>query len=109
MTAPPAGSGQLAHNVYFTLHDRSDAAVERLLSAIHELLSGHEGTLFFAAGRLVPDLKRPVNDLEFDVSLHVVFADRAAHDRYQVHPRHERFIAENRAGWAKVRVFDSYV
>ena len=33
--------------------------------------------------------------------------DRAAHDRYQVHPRHQAFIAENKAHWKNVRVFDA--
>ena len=107
MTVNPAQ--RLAHNVYFTLHDRSKAAIAASSRRIQELLTGHEGTLFFAAGRLVPDLARPVNDRDFDVGLHLVFVDRAAHDRYQTDPRHKRFIDENKADWAKVRVFDSYV
>ena len=35
--------------------------------------------------------------------------DKAAHDKYQNDQRHIQFINENKAGWAKVRVFDSYV
>ena len=41
------------------------------------------------------------------MALHLVFADKAAHDKYQDHPEHLKFIEENKAVWAKVRVFDS--
>jgi hypothetical protein len=99
----------LAHIVYFTLKDRSPAAVEKMVAACQKYLTGHPGTLYFAAGTLVPDLTRPVNQLDFDVALHVVFDSREAHDAYQVAPRHQQFIDENKPNWEKVRVFDSYV
>ena len=60
-------------------------------------------------GTLAREFARPVNDREFDVALHITFQDRAAHDRYQEHPRHKQFIAEQQANWKKVRVFDSMV
>ena len=64
---------------------------------------------YFAAGVLCPELDRPVNDRNFDVSLQVVFTSKAAHDDYQKAERHQRFIEENRANWKTVRVFDSWV
>ena len=97
----------LTHSVFFTLHDNSPAKRDELVAACHKHLTGHDGTVFFAAGQLAEGLDRPVNDLDFDVALHVVFADRAAHDRYQEHPRHGQFIAENKANWKQVRVFDA--
>jgi hypothetical protein len=99
----------IAHNVYFKLHDQSEAAREKLLTACKTYLTGHPGVVFFAAGTLEPELDRPVNDRDFDVALHLVFATRKDHDDYQVAPRHEQFIAENKPTWAKVRVFDSIV
>jgi hypothetical protein len=99
----------LSHSVYFTLEDNSDTARSQLVAACHEYLSGHEGTVLFAAGTVVPDLDRPVNDRQFDVALNVVFADRAAHDAYQQHPRHLQFIEENKSNWKQVRVFDAMV
>jgi hypothetical protein len=99
----------LGHMVYFTLKDRSLAAVEKMVEACKKYLTGHPGTVFFAAGTLVPDLTRPVNQLDFDVALQVVFDSREAHDAYQVHPRHQQFIEENKPGWERVRVFDAYV
>jgi phosphoenolpyruvate carboxykinase (ATP) len=35
------------------------------------------------------------------------WADKAAHDAYQVTPKHQQFAAENKANWKKVRVFDA--
>ena len=99
----------LGHMVYFTLKDRSEAAITKLVSDCKTYLSGHPGTKFFAAGTLVPDLTRPVNQTDFDVALHVVFESRAAHDAYQTHPRHLEFISTNKPNWDKVRVFDAYV
>lgn len=97
---------KLAHHVFFTLSDRSVASQQRLVEACQKYLDGHEGVCDFSVGVREPDLDRPVN-ADFDVSLHVVFVDRAAHDRYQTAPRHLQFIEEQKPGWAEVRVFDS--
>jgi hypothetical protein len=97
----------LAHNVYFALKERSPSARQRLLEAIRKYLTGHPGTVFFAAGTLAEGLNRPVNDRDFDVALHLVFENQAAHDAYQVTPLHQQFIRENQDTWARVRVFDS--
>jgi hypothetical protein len=99
----------LAHNVFFTLNDNSDAARNKLIEACRRHLAGHPGTLFFAVGTIAAELARPVNDRQFDVALHVVFDGKATHDAYQEHPRHSRFIEESKANWKQVRVFDSYV
>ncbi|HAY81919.1 MAG TPA: stress responsive protein [Planctomycetaceae bacterium] len=100
---------QLGHMVYFTLKDSSAAAIETLVAAAKNYLSGHPGTVYFGAGTLVSDLDRPVNQRDFHVALHVVFESRAAHDAYQTHERHLQFIAENKDNWEAVKVFDAYV
>jgi hypothetical protein len=104
-----AAAPQLAHMVYFTLNDSSDAAREKLVAACTKYLSGHEGTVHFSVGKRAVEFNRDVNDKEFDVALHLVFESKAAHDQYQSHPRHQAFIDENATSWAKVRVFDSYL
>ncbi|HUY92331.1 MAG TPA: Dabb family protein [Pirellulales bacterium] len=96
----------LVHNVFFSLKEPTDANGKKLVAACHKYLSDHPGTVFYAAGTLA-DLDRPVNDRDFDVGLHVIFEDRASHDAYQTAPKHLQFIEENKADWAKVRVFDS--
>jgi Stress responsive A/B Barrel Domain len=99
----------LCHDVYFTLKDRSPAAVDALVAACKKYLTVQPGIVFFCCGKLEPELAREVNDRGFDVALHVVFTDRAAHDAYQSDDMHNRFIAEMKPNWAKVRVFDSLV
>jgi hypothetical protein len=100
---------RLAHNVFFTLKDKAPAKVEELVAACHTYLNVQPGIVFFAAGPLCGDLAREVNDRDWDVGLHLVFIDKAAHDAYQDDPTHNRFIDEMRYNWAKVRVFDSFV
>lgn len=95
--------------VYFALNDRSQPAIDKLLADCRKYLTDHPGLVFFAVGTVVPDLTRPVNQTDFDVALQTVFADRAAHDAYQTAPRHLQFIAENKANWQNVRVFDANV
>ena len=99
----------LAHNVYFLLNDRSDAAKQQMLDACEKYLAPHPGVVFFACGTLAADLTREVNDRDFDIGLHIVFQTKADHDRYQPSALHQQFIQENRANWKKVRVFDSIV
>lgn len=99
----------LSHDVFFTLKDNSPAAKKKLVDACKKYLSGHEGEVFFSVGTLAESLKREVNDVNFDVALHIVFKDQAAHDKYQDAKRHIQFIDENKDNWKKVRVFDSFV
>jgi hypothetical protein len=106
MTAP---APMVVHNVFFALHDNSPQARAKLVDACREYLAGHPGTVYFGAGVLCESLARPVNDREFDVALHVMFRSMADHDAYQRHPRHQKFIEENKPTWKKVRVFDSEV
>ena len=100
---------RLAHNVFFKLKDNSAAKVQALVDACKKYLNVQPGIVFFAAGTLCADLTRDVNDRNWDVGLHLVFVDKAAHDAYQEDATHNRFIDENRANWAAVRVFDSLV
>ena len=102
-------SKSLAHIVYFTLKDRSEAAQDALVAACHEYLNNHPGTLHFSAGRRAKAYQRDVNDTQHDVGLVLVFATEADHDRYQTSDRHEEFISGQSDNWAEVRVFDTLV
>ncbi len=99
----------LSHDVFFSLTDKSPEAAARLVWACHHYLSAHDGIVHFTAGARETSLDREVNDQDFEVALHVVFADRAAHDAYQDAPGHHAFIEENSDVWTSVRVFDSTV
>lgn len=102
-------ASMIAHNVYFSLHESTPSARAQLVAACKKYLTGHPGTVFYAAGIVCAELNRPVNDLDYDVGLHLVFKTMADHDAYQEAPRHHEFINENKATWKKVRVFDSVV
>ena len=102
-------SGYLVHDVYFTLKDKSPEAKAAFVQACQKYLAGHKGAVWFAAGVRGQEFRRPVNDQEFDVALQLIFKDKAAHDTYQEHPRHVKFIEENNDKWTKVRVYDWYL
>ncbi len=102
-------TSRLAHNVFFKLKDASEANVAALVAACKRHLNVQPGILFFAAGPICKELKRDVNDRDWDVGLHLVFDSKASHDNYQVDPDHVKFVDANKPTWAGVRVFDSYV
>jgi hypothetical protein len=102
-----AGGPMIGHMVYFKLKDATPEARAKLVAACDKYLANHDGVVLYSAGVLGDSFKREVNDRDWDVALHLVFADRAAHDKYQDHPEHLKFIDENKASWGKVRVFDS--
>jgi hypothetical protein len=99
----------LCHNVFFTLKDKSPAAADALVAACKKYLTVQPGIVFFCCGKVDATLDREVNDRAWDVGLHVVFTDRAAHDAYQEDATHNQFIAEMKGNWSQVRVFDSLV
>jgi len=99
----------IGHMVYFTLTDNSPAKARELVAACERYLSKHPGEAFFAAGVRALAFTRDVNVQDWDVALHIVFKTQADHDVYQDAPRHQQYIAENKANWKQVRVFDSEV
>jgi hypothetical protein len=100
---------QIGHMVFFTLKDGTPENRKKLVEACKKYLAGHDGTVYFSPGAISDHFKREVNDRDWDVALHLVFKDKAAHDKYQEHERHVKFVEEYRDGWKKVRVFDSEV
>jgi hypothetical protein len=107
--APKEAQHMLSHDVYFSLKDNSPQAKQKLIAACKKYLTNHSGAVHFAVGALAEEMKREVNDRDFDVALHVVFKSKAAHDQYAESERHQAFIKETKDNWTKVRVFDSYV
>ena len=95
--------------VFFTLIESSDETVQILIEACHHYLTDHDGVVYYSAGPRGEEFTRPVNNQTYDVGLHVVFQDKAAHDVYQTHPRHLAFIEANNETWKNVEIFDSYV
>jgi hypothetical protein len=103
---PASKESMLAHMVFFTLKDSNDENRKKLVDAAKEYLGEHPGEVYFSVGTMT-DLKQPVSVTDFDVALHVVFENKAAHDKYLVSPRHLKFVAVAKALDKSVRVFDS--
>jgi len=99
----------IAHNVYLTLNDNSEVARDELVGDCERYLAGHPGIVSLACGMLAADHVRPVNVRDFDVSLHIVFEDKEAHDNYQAAASHIRFVEKHKGNWKQVRVFDTEV
>lgn len=106
---PQKAGPQIGHMVFFKLKDPTPENRQKLVAACKKYLAEHEGTVYFAAGVIGDEFKREVNDRDWDVALHLVFANKSAHDKYAGHPEHLQFIDENKETWAKVRVFDSEI
>jgi len=98
----------LAHNVYFALKDNSDEAKKKFNESCKKYLSQHAGLVFFAVGS---SIKSPgqFNDKDYDISLNMMFTNKAALETYARSEEHQKFIAENMAGLKGVKVFDADV
>jgi hypothetical protein len=100
-------ANQLAHIVFFTLAESNDVNRSKLVEACKKYLAKHEGVVYFGVGVRAPEYDREVNDRDYDVALHLVFATAKDQDVYQTHPQHLKFVEECKGLWKKVRVFDS--
>ena len=91
----------LAHSCFFSLHDNSPAAIQKLIDDCKKYLPGHPGVLHFSVGTLNPELDRPVNDRDFDVALLIFFDSQGLPRRLPgrprspgVHPRKQAQLAD---------------
>ena len=102
---------KLAHMVFFALKDHSKESRDRFIASCEKYLADHEGAVYFSVGTIAedPDVQEPVSVKDFDVALHVVFENKAAKAKYLKSERHQKFVDENRASFAGVRVFDSFL
>ena len=100
---------KLAHMVFFTLKDHSKTSRDAFIASCNKYLSGHKGASYFSVGAIAEDVVEGPSVRDFDVALHVVFGAKSFRDEYLKNPRHDSFVAENKAFFDKVRVFDSYL
>lgn len=91
------------HLVFFWLKPGHSA--ESLIQDCGDLLSKIPGVRSVHAGKpaMTP---RDVVDNSYAVGLSVLLDDVAAHDLYQAHPLHLEFVARNKPGFERIRVFD---
>jgi putative CocE/NonD family hydrolase len=97
----------LVHDVYFQLREDTQANRRALREACHTL-ARLPGVVRLTTAEREEELARPGVSPDFDVSLEVVFADRAAHDAYQSSPEHQALLGEWAPRFARVNVFDAW-
>jgi len=96
----------LQHNVYFYLKDTlTMEEIETFEKGINSLLEIDELVEGFVGVPALTD-PRPVIDTQYAYALSTVFEDVNQHDRYQVHPIHQKFISACKDFWKEVKVYD---
>ena len=93
------------HMVFFGLKEPGPESASKLAEGCKTYLSNIPGVLRLDVG-FPAGTSRDVVDNAYGVGLVVEFADREAHDVYQDHPDHHRFIEACSSLWSQVRVFD---
>lgn len=92
-----------SHSVYFWIADGAKASV--LAESCRRLLPAIPGIVRFTVG--VPaGTPRAAVDNSYGVALLIEFVDVQAHDIYQTHPDHQRFVDECRPLWSRVQIYD---
>ncbi len=94
------------HTVFFWLNRPESQDDRDALRAGLESLKGIDAISKAYVG-IPADTRRPVIDHSYDFSLTFVFADRAAHDAYQVHPIHLEFVDVCKHLWLRVQIYDT--
>ncbi|WP_266369130.1 Dabb family protein [Tellurirhabdus rosea] len=94
------------HTVFFWLNNPASADDRQALRAGLETLKtiDHADACYVGAPA---ETRRPVIDHSYDWSLTLIFKDKAAHDAYQEHPTHLKFVDDCARYWERVQVYDA--
>ncbi len=94
------------HAVYFWLRDDLTAEeAEQFVEGVRTLRD-IEAVQHGWVGVPAPT-DREIIDRSYSYALVLVFADRTAHDVYQVHPVHDRFRERCASYWQRVLIYDA--
>ncbi len=93
------------HNVFFWLKDKDNEADRNALLAGIKSLEAIESVSQAYIGSPA-STRRPVIDATYDFAEIMIFEDIAAHDVYQVHPLHTKFVEDCAHLWSKVVIYD---
>lgn len=94
------------HAVYFWLRGDLTAPERETFKSGVNSLTTIESVQQAYVGVPAPT-EREIIDRSYSYALVVVFADKAAHDLYQVHPTHDEFRKTCSPLWEKVLIYDS--
>lgn len=96
------------HNLYFSLTDKSPAAIRKFTDICVKYLSKHPGIQQFTTGVLT-DIKRDVSVRNFDVAVSIVYESKKAYDEYLKSKEHDAFFPATKGMIANTYIFDSYL
>ena len=99
----------MAHMVFFSLADATEAMIKQYEGYCYQYLSGHPGQVHFSVGARVVDIQRDVSASDFDVAMHIIFDSRKSYNAYAKSSRHEEFITQTAGLSNGRRVFDTYL
>ena len=103
----PLPTPKLVHHVFFWLKNpASPADLAQLLAGIRGLAQ-IETVRSIHVGVPASTEKRDVVENSYSASELLTFDDVAGQDAYQVHPLHQKFVADCSHLWSKVAVDDS--
>ncbi|CAG5008204.1 hypothetical protein DYBT9275_04217 [Dyadobacter sp. CECT 9275] len=93
------------HNVFFWLKEKDNEEAKQALLAGLKTLEGIESIQTVYIGTAAAT-RRPVIDATYDFAEILIFEDEAAHDIYQVHELHKKFVETCSHLWEKVLIYD---
>lgn len=100
----------LIHNVYFWLKEGvSESDKQEFEQGMRDLVNAVAEAQKAEFGIPASTPARDVVDHSFGYSLFIWFNNVEDHNAYQVHPAHDKFIADFKHLWAKVQVIDSHL
>ena len=97
----------LVHVVLFWLKDNLSDTQRSEFKAGLDSLTEIESAEAVYVGKPAATAARPVVDTSYDYCLTVIAKDVAAHDTYQVDPRHTAFIENFKPFWTQVKIYDA--
>jgi len=97
----------VAHTVYFTMKESTRENIDKCIAACKKYASKHEGLILFACGERAEPPAMPISDKDFHVAQVLIFTSREALEKYSKSEDRQKFVAEGRPLWSKVRVFET--
>ncbi len=98
-----------AHMFFFQLSDTSKELVQDFIDLCVKYLSHHPGQEHFSVGWRALEISRNVSATNFEISIHMIFTNMKAYQKYAESKSHNDFITHS-AGMSPTRmVFDSFL
>ncbi len=97
----------LVHSVLFWIKPEcTESELEAFRGGL-ESLGGIECVRGLHIGTPAATPERPVIDASYTYALTVLLDSLQAHDEYQVHPLHRRFVEQFASYWDKIQIYDA--